>query len=70
MPLVRIGTCGNCGGDVMSWEGGWFGIQKPPGPQCSQCMAVPKGKDDTIQMEPRRTIRPPIDDTKITSILP
>ncbi len=33
----RIGTCGSCGGDVLSYTGPWAGIGPPPSPACAEC---------------------------------
>jgi hypothetical protein len=40
MSVVRIGTCGNCGGPVEIPEV-WMCIY-PPTPTCRQCGATPK----------------------------
>lgn len=50
MPETRIGTCGNCGGDVVGWTGPYYSIIPPPPPRCTRCHAVPAYADDTIPM--------------------
>jgi hypothetical protein len=44
----RVGTCDNCGGDVMGYRGAWMGVVPPPPDQCSSCGAV--RADDIIKM--------------------
>lgn len=50
--IQRIGTCGNCGGDVMGEIGPWLGVIPPPPPRCNGCGATPKGYDDVLPMNP------------------
>ena len=54
----RIGTCGNCGGDVVGEVGPWLGVVPPPPPRCNRCGATPKGYDDVLQMNPPVPGRP------------
>jgi len=44
----RIGTCSICGGDVIGYEGAWYGVNSPPPPKCADCGAIVKG--DIIKM--------------------
>ena len=54
---TRIGTCGNCGGDVYGHTGPWHGVNPPPPPSCVKCGAVVKGHDDVLPMGPPRRDR-------------
>lgn len=54
----RVGSCSECGGDVMGYRGPWMGVQPPPPDRCESCGAV-RG-DDVIKMTPKpRKIRDP-----------
>lgn len=49
----RVGSCSNCGGDVMGYRGAWYGVTLPPPDECSSCGA--KRADDVIKMQPKNT---------------
>lgn len=48
MSEKKIGRCSICGGDVVGWDGAWFGVQPPPPPHCTKCGARERG--DVIDM--------------------
>lgn len=52
MSEQRVGTCSQCGGDVMGYRGIWMSVQPPPPDRCSHCGAT--RVDDVIQMVPKR----------------
>lgn len=67
MSYKKIGTCSICGGDVMGFEGPYFG--DPPPAQCNRCGAVRRTERKTpdkdypvIPMVPRRDPYSPWDD--------
>lgn len=51
-----IGTCSNCGGDVVTHSGPWLGVV-PPSLRCSRCGAT-QAKGPVIQMGPPANQRP------------
>ena len=48
MPETKIGICSLCGGDVVAYEGAWYGVQPPPPPKCTGCGA--KKAENVIKM--------------------
>lgn len=45
-----IGSCSNCGGDVVAHDGPWHAVVSPPPPRCVKCGATTPR--NVIQMGP------------------
>jgi len=61
MSNIVVGTCGNCGGDVVSVDGPWMCILPPPPPRCVRCGArVAQGPVLPMQTPPKAPTTKPI----------
>ena len=52
---TRVGTCGNCGGNVILQEIQWRCPPAPP--RCDKCGATPAIPDRVLPMNPARVQR-------------
>lgn len=48
-PMLRIGTCDLCGGDVIGFRGTWVAMIPPPTDSCSNCRAT--RASDIVEMK-------------------
>lgn len=49
--LQRVGTCSECGGDVMGYRGAWMSVNPSPADYCANCGGV--AQQDIIKIHPR-----------------